>query len=322
MPPQDPSLPVEEHPELEPETLAALLLRMFEFSPVAMLISTTGPEAHRYLKANKAFLELSGFSWEEIAGQDMTAAGPAIDSPARNRRLRLLDEQGGYRLEEVEIKHASGRIVHTLVSSQRSMINGLTYDFDVLLDVSDLVALQKEREQQLASAARTDGLTGLPNRMAFDLKLAERLAAAGTDTRVALAFIDLNRFKPINDRYGHGIGDEVLRELAARLLQNCEQDEVAARIGGDEFAIILNLPAGETSSLAARLGGIAAAVFRPIAIAEGTLLQVGAAIGVGIQTRAHDREADLLQLADRQMYIAKATGEPVCIRMATTDEAG
>ncbi|HSI41851.1 MAG TPA: sensor domain-containing diguanylate cyclase [Xanthobacteraceae bacterium] len=290
---------------------------MFEFSPVAMLISTTGPDTHRYVKANKAFLDLTGFSWDELAGQDMLERGPAVDSPARKRRLRLLQEHGGYRLEEVEIRHAGGALIPTLVSSQRSTIAGVSYDVDMLMDVSDRVAVQRARERDLAVAARTDGLTGLPNRLDFDLQLAERLAGAAAHTAVALAFIDLNGFKPINDRYGHSIGDMVLRELANRLRRSRRDSDFVARIGGDEFAIIFDLPKGETLSLDGMLRRIADSLFEPIVVGDGRTLTFGAAIGVAVHDKPGGNVDDLFRLADRQMYRAKATGERICIRIAT-----
>ena len=301
---------------LSAETLGFLLQRLFDLSPVAMLITSTGPGPHRYVKANNAFLELTGFSWQEIAGHDMLARGAAINSPARDRRLRILDEQGGYRLEEVEIRHANGMVIPTLASSQRSVIDGVAYDIDVLVDISERVALQKAREQDLALAALTDGLTGLPNRMGFDVHLARRLADAGSEKRMALAFIDLNGFKKINDLYGHAVGDEALKTIAGRLRDNCRESGFAARIGGDEFAIALDVRSDEACTVEQHMQRIADAVFVPIPVPGGVEHPIGAAIGIALQNGPDDTIDDLFRRADQKMYYAKSTGQPVWIRIA------
>ena len=302
-----------EEPNLSAEALSILLQRLFELSPVAMLISTAGP--HRYVKANKAFLDMTGFSWQEIAGQEMAKRGAAINSPARDRRLRILEEQGGYRLEEVDIRHANGVVIRTLASSQRSIIDGIIYDIDVLVDISDREALQRAREHDLALAALTDSLTGLPNRMGFDLHLAQRLADATVETRVALAFIDLNGFKTINDRYGHAVGDEALRTIAARLRANRREGDFAARIGGDEFAMVLDVKGEDAGAVERHMRAMADAVFVPIPMPDGGAHPIGAAIGIALQNGVEDTIDELFRRADRKMYFAKSTGQPVWIRV-------
>jgi len=301
---------------LSDEAFGDLLLRLFEFSPIAMVISTTGPGPHFYVKANNAFLDLTGFSWEELAGQDMLECGPAIDTPARERRMQLLDDVGGYRLEETEIRHASGALIPTLASSQRSVIGGVAYDVDMLVDVSERVAMQTLRERDLALAALTDGLTDLPNRMGFDLHLFNRLAEAGPQDRVALAFIDLNGFKKINDRYGHAKGDEALKVIGARLRDNCPDGDFVARIGGDEFAIVLEATGREAQDVERTMRRIADAVFVPIAMSDGSTHPIGAAIGIALQNGPDNTIDDLFHRADRKMYLAKSTGRPIWIRSA------
>lgn len=305
---------------LSDEAFGDLLLRLFEFSPIAMVISTTGPGPHFYVKVNNAFVALTGFTWDELAGQDMLTCGPAIDTPARERRMQLLDEVGVFRLEEADIRHASGAIIPTLVSSQRSVIGGVAYDVDILVDVSDRVALQTARERDLALAALTDGLTGLPNRMGFDLHLFNRLAEADPQQRVALAFIDLNGFKRINDRYGHAKGDEALKIIAARLRDHCREGDFAARIGGDEFAIVLDATGSHALDLEKTMRRIADAVFVPVAMADGSMHPIGAAIGIALQNGPDNTIDDLFHRADRKMYLAKSTGHPVWIRTAPLAE--
>lgn len=155
---------------LEPETgsissshLSAILHRMFEFAPIAMSITTSDTRTSSYAKVNDAYLKLVGRSWEEISGKRLTDSA-AIDNPARDRRHRLLTEQGCYELEEVDITHADGTVIPTLISAQRTVINGVSFDVEVLMDVSSRVRQQREIENALKTSARTDALSGLPNR--------------------------------------------------------------------------------------------------------------------------------------------------------------
>lgn len=302
--------------------LGVLLMRMFDFSPIPISISTIEPA--RYVQVNAAYLELTGFTWADIAGADMTRCGAAIDSPERQRRRRLLDTQGFYRVEEVTIRRKDGREIPTLISAQRSTIDGVAYDVEMLIDVSDRVALQAARERELSAAALTDGLTGLANRIGFDRHLAEALAGAGPERATLLVFIDLNGFKQINDSQGHAAGDEVLRAVARRLAGQCRDGDCAARIGGDEFALVMRRVPEEREAVRQALDRMAAAVFTPVALSgRGTkdaAIEVGGAIGVGLTVTAATGTDEVLALADRQMYLAKATGARLAVRIAAIED--
>src|SRR4051812_47954873 len=109
---------------IPPDVLASMLMRLFEFSPIAMAITTSDTRTSSYAKVNDAYLRLTGFQWENISGKKLTSEGSAIDSPARDRRHRLLADEGSYVLEEVEIMHADGTVIPTLISAQRTVIDG------------------------------------------------------------------------------------------------------------------------------------------------------------------------------------------------------
>lgn len=303
---------MEDDDTLPPAVLASMLMRMFEFAPIAMAITTHDALESRYIKVNDAYLRLTGLKWENIRGRKLISAGAAIDSPARNRRHRMLAEEGSYVLEEVDIAHADGTIVPTLISAQRTVVDGVSFDVEVIVDVSARVRQQREIESALKASARTDALSGLPNRASFDETVAGYIATqepGGKD--LALAFIDLNGFKAVNDTMGHTAGDEVLRVISSRLRENFRAGDFIARIGGDEFAVLIEMDALPAGEVQANLQDTMERVFKPIAV-DGDVTYTGAAVGVTF-LRADDTVTAFVKRADECMYIAKTTGERVAV---------
>ncbi|GEO81706.1 diguanylate cyclase domain-containing protein [Pararhodospirillum oryzae] len=184
--------------------------------------------------------------------------------------------------------------------------------------VRDITA-EKEAEHRALRMALHDPLTGLPNRAAFDAKLDEVMTRAREDRRqVALAFIDLDRFKPINDKFGHGVGDQVLTCISHRLSEVIRPDDMVARVGGDEFVAVLGGCENETQAQAIA-GRLLEAIRAPIPI-DDTIHKVSASIGVSLYPRlASSREA-LIHTADLAMYAAKRTGS-LRVRVFTPDLA-
>lgn len=114
----------------------ALIQTLFDLSPVAFSISTIGKNSSRYVRVNKAYLDLVGKSWDEIRGHEMVSSGLAIGNEARERRLALLDREGGYSGERAEIRNARGEVVPILISARRLKLAGEYYDFEVITDAS------------------------------------------------------------------------------------------------------------------------------------------------------------------------------------------
>ena len=165
----------------------------------------------------------------------------------------------------------------------------------------------KRTQRELYDAAHSDRLTALPNRFSLEQRLQEAVAAARADgSRFALLFLDLDRFKAINDTLGHGAGDAVLREVATRLQKCVRGADFIARPGGDEFVILLSRIAGITDVefLARRIIEMLSA---PIRLHERTVY-VGASVGAAVFPD-HGRDAEALTAhADAAMYRAKAAG--------------
>ncbi|ACC74507.1 diguanylate cyclase [Paraburkholderia phymatum] len=163
------------------------------------------------------------------------------------------------------------------------------------------------KQHELVHLASHDGLTGLPNRMLFMQKLEEAIDRARvTGERLAVLFIDLNRFKQINDQYGHSVGDDVLAIVAGRLRQVLHAGDLVARLGGDEFIVLVK---GERSAEAAPV--IAARIVRTIddeLLIGDQPMAVGASIGISQFPSDGDSAEALLLNADAAMYAAKSGG--------------
>jgi diguanylate cyclase (GGDEF)-like protein len=195
--------------------------------------------------------------------------------------------------------------------------------------------LERERDQEqqhVERLAATDALTGLSNRLKFDADLSIRLKRKSDGNRpepFALCLLDLNGFKPINDRYGHDVGDEVLQTLAARLTGYLRGSDSVARVGGDEFVLILDSIKQESDiePIAQRL---LQAIAAPISTRAGTV-SVGGSLGFAVFPFDGNRADGLKNAADQAMYLAKARGggwrsymmpSPVLREAVSTADAG
>ncbi len=173
----------------------------------------------------------------------------------------------------------------------------------VFQDISRSRALQRE----LAHTAMHDGLTGLPNRSAFERKLGDARLQAGTEDREhVLCFIDLDRFKAVNDGAGHAAGDALLKEVARVLGAGKRRADFVARIGGDEFAVILCDCSIENAQTVAR--GIIDAIAVLDFEWQGRIWKIGASIGIAAITPAAPGVPSPMELADMACYAAKAEG--------------
>ena len=171
-------------------------------------------------------------------------------------------------------------------------------------DITDL----KEAEQLAQKLAYFDVLTGLPNRRMLTDRLGQALAAARREQRsLALMYVDLDRFKFINDRFGHDVGDRLLVEVAARVADCVRAGDTVARTGGDEFIVLL--PEIKQPANAGRVAEKILAALAPPVECDGHVFEVSASIGVGLlgPQGAHDG-SDLMKQADIAMYAAKQAG--------------
>jgi diguanylate cyclase (GGDEF)-like protein/PAS domain S-box-containing protein len=171
------------------------------------------------------------------------------------------------------------------------------------MDISE----RKQAEEQLTQLAQFDTLTGLPNRALFKDRLGQAISRAHREEWcTALLFLDLDRFKEINDTFGHAAGDEVLRELAQRLRACLREGDTVARLGGDEFTVILE-DAGSLEQVQKVAGKILEVFAQPVRVREQDFF-VSASVGVAVYPEGGRDVESLLKHADTAMYFAKAEG--------------
>ncbi|SDH22523.1 bifunctional diguanylate cyclase/phosphodiesterase [Propionivibrio dicarboxylicus] len=182
-------------------------------------------------------------------------------------------------------------------------------------DITERKEMEKalrQHEEQLQHIAYHDALTGLPNRILLTDRLNQGIAnALRSGEKLAVAYLDLDKFKPINDTFGHEVGDQVLKTVAERMRGILRAVDTVARIGGDEFVLLL---VGQTSnkSIGETLNRVLEAIATPVVFAD-YHFQLSASIGVSLYPE-HDVDPDiLLRNADQSMYAAKQLGRNQCV---------
>lgn len=180
---------------------------------------------------------------------------------------------------------------------------------DVKIQIATDITERRRMEQQLHYNAYHDCLTGLANRLFFYERLEQEVFAAERGrSKLALIFVDLNRFKPVNDQYGHDAGDFLLQEVARRLLSSVRRADLVARMGGDEF--ILLLPGIQSREDVLRVAAkVSAALERPCRLPPDIEVFISAATGTAVYPDDGVQADELLRAADQLMYSNKQNGK-------------
>jgi diguanylate cyclase (GGDEF)-like protein len=260
--------------------------------PIAVLI-LVGTEL---VRVNEGWTALTGLEWRTSIGGGWLEG---IQEDDRQAALDLVDPSGTdvLRIGELRVRPVGCTANPVWVHARSRIVDG--EQPTCVLTLTEIDA-RKAHEMSLLHRATHDAATGLPNRDGLHVALD---AAAGEP--LAVMFIDLDRFKDINDMHGHAFGDLVLATVARRLEGLLRPDDTVARLGGDEFAVLcagISRP-GDAVSLADRvISGLGA----PLAIADRTV-HVGASVGIAMSGPQHST-AQLVDRADRAMYRAKSAG--------------
>ena len=288
----------------ELKTSADKFRNAFDHASIGMaLVSTSG----NILKVNRAFADMLGIAEAELVSQEFAAWMPEDEIALHKRELTKLF-YGVVPSTQIEhrIYHKNRSELWVLWSAS---LNGgdsdeaahYIYQFQ---DVTD----KKRAEQRMVHDALHDGLTGLPNKMLFDdrLQVAFRRAQRGFNINFAVCYLDFDRFKLVNDSYGHATGDKLLIEIATRLNGILRIGDTVARLGGDEFALLIE-DITDIEEIAPMLEAIREEISRPFRIDSNQVYST-VSIGVAPWVRDYERPELMLRDADTALYQAKRAG--------------
>lgn len=275
---------------------------VFEHTSDAVLITNT---QHKIVAINRAYSKISGYSETEAIGQDagFTKSGQHAKDFYIDMQQQLA-ESGSWQ-GEIWDRRKDGEIYPKWLSinSVKNDRGTLLYYVGVFTDISHI----KSTEDKLRHLALHDSLTGLPNRLSFNEQLDHAIKSAQRNqVSTAVLFLDLDRFKTINDSLGHPIGDALLIEVASRLRGCLRADDTIARLGGDEFTIIMEdiLIPEDAAKVAEKINQTLSA---PVSI-DGHQFYVTTSIGISLFPEDGKSVTELVKNADSAMYRAKESG--------------
>jgi len=252
--------------------------------------------------ANTAVSKLLGYCAEELIGEPLERLIPQNNRAEHEAHFRRFHEKGkattmGAR-PLLNALHKSGREAPISISIANLDLEAERYSVAVMRDSGEL----HSEITQAKARAETDALTGLGNRLCLSRAIQAALVASSP---FGLLFLDLRKFKPFNDKYGHEVGDKVLQIIAKRLQALVRKADLAARLGGDEFVLMFD-GLVDIELLQQRAAAVATSVARPFRIG-GLSSSVEVNIGGAMFPRDGSSEAELLKVADQHMYRAKKT---------------
>ncbi|MBI4808083.1 MAG: EAL domain-containing protein [Nitrosomonadales bacterium] len=266
-------------------------------------IMITDAEA-RILSINSAFTQVSGYTLDEIYGKNPKLLASGIhDAGFYQDMWESLIATGSWS-GEIWDKHKSGHLYPKWMKiiALKGEDDLITHFISFATDIS----ARKEAEQNIEHLAYYDVLTGLPNRTLLHDRIKQHVAAAHRDKqRFALMFIDLDRFKYVNDSMGHAVGDQLLQAVATRLQENVREGDTVSRIGGDEFVILLRET--DTDGAAHVAQSLLDMLHQPYEI-DGMRIPIHASIGISIYPDNGLDIGTLIKHADVAMYRAKEDG--------------
>lgn len=271
---------------------------IYDLTP-AMLFSLD--EDDRITAVSDYWLVATGYDRARVIGGRFA---DLVTADTREAFLRRKDVSEGAAARDLTVKFLcfDGRVMDVLILESKAATGGHdTLSLSVMTDVTDLKASEARNHRQAIS----DHLTGLLNRQGFEAALDAKIREAdAVGQELACLFVDLDRFKWINDNMGHAEGDRALREFVSRLRTHLAPSDQAARLGGDEFAILL--PAIDATRRAAAMAEQIATIFQ---IPFGTDLHLSASVGIAVYPLHASNAAELLQKSDMAMYAKKRDGK-------------
>ncbi|MBR0567883.1 EAL domain-containing protein [Azoarcus sp. L1K30] len=279
---------------------------VFENTAEAVLITDVD---HRIVAVNRAFTVITGYTADEAIGRKPSMLSSGRQGESFYAGMWREVSVTGHWQGEIWNRRKGGEVFPELltVSTVRDEEGFITHFVGVFSDISAM----KQAEAKLQHQAHYDALTDLPNRVLLNLRLehgVERVRRSGM--MMAALFMDIDRFKNINDSLGHPVGDELLIEIAQRLRGRMRAEDTLARLGGDEFVILLDRiqRAEDVANFAQEVIDL---MNQPYHLSSGQEVFVGASIGISLFPHDNDDHRQLIRNADAALYEAKAAGRNV-----------
>lgn len=276
---------------------------VFESTRDGVVITTLEP---RIVAVNPAYTEITGYRADEVIGLNPSLLRSGRHDRAFYQAMWAGLKQLGYWQGEVWNRRANGEVYPQwlTLSTVRDEAGEPSHYVGVFTDLTQL----KRSEQQLEHLTHYDPLTDLPNRLLVQSRLEHAIDQARRHrSRVGVLFVDLDRFKNVNDSLGHPVGDALIQAVATRLRGGLRDEDTVARLGGDEFLVVIEdlESADAAASVASKLTRL---VQEPFQVGDGQEVIVSASIGVSLYPDDGDSATGLIQHADAALYQAKARG--------------
>jgi len=268
-------------------------------------ILITDSSAHIVL-VNHALCTMTGYSESELLGQRPSILQSGYTTNVEyNRMWESLNKCGQWQGDIIDRKKDGALIpMRVSINQVKNADNQITHYVAILSDISE----RKAAEEQLRHIALHDPLTGLANRVLFNDRIEQAIkVAARNNTQFAILFLDLDKFKPVNDHFGHKVGDKLLQSVADRLTRSVRETDTVTRLGGDEFVVLLkNVTSREM--VEKMLNPIINTVCKTHQIDDYDI-EIGVSVGISIYPDNGADAKTLLHFADKAMYEIKETKE-------------
>lgn len=292
--------------------------QVFNASPDYISISRLADG--RYMEVNPGYETFTGYQRHEVVGRTSTELGIWPSAEVRDNFVAALNKEGQLHGYGTSLRNRAGSVRFVEVSATTTIIDGVEVLVAIVRDITErkriddelaayrahLEHMVEQRTAELQHLAEHDALTGLPNRALLNDRMAQAIhLARRNQTSVAFMMIDLDGFKRVNDSFGHAIGDGLLRQVADRLSGAIRKTDTVARIGGDEFMLLIayDKQRADVDTVAAKV----LSLLRQTFVIESRDIRIDGSIGIAICPEHGTLAPGLMRAADAAMYRAKVS---------------